>query len=238
MGELQGLEKARRRDVRALADVEPALVGAVAVEGDLLARREALDDLDLEVLAHAIEELDGLVAVDDLAAEGAVLVDDAVHRLLDVAQVAVREAAARLLEVVVEAVVDRGADGDLRAREEPLHGVRHDVRRRVADDLEAVRVGVLDRRHRRRRVDRGVKVDDVAVRVDGDHVVVELAGGLEDLSGGLFFSHDGAPGVPQFGGVGPDGPPAATNTPTSAPAGRWARLMPLAGPGEKPNSSA
>ena len=40
------------------------------------------------------------------------------------------------VEVVVEAVLDRGADGDLRAGEQPLHGVGHHVRGRVADDLE------------------------------------------------------------------------------------------------------
>jgi hypothetical protein len=56
------------------------------------------------------------------------------HHLLDLAQVVVGEAAAGLVEVVIEAVVDRGTDGDLGAGEEALHRVGHDVRGRVADD--------------------------------------------------------------------------------------------------------
>jgi hypothetical protein len=50
------------------------------------------------------------------------------------AQIVLGEAAALLLEVVIEAVVDRGADGDVRAGKEALHRVGHHVSGRVADD--------------------------------------------------------------------------------------------------------
>ena len=43
------------------------------------------------------------------------------------------------LEVVVEAVVDRRADGDLHVGKQPLHRLRHQVCRRVAQDIETFR---------------------------------------------------------------------------------------------------
>ena len=63
-----------------------------------------------------------------------------------VREVLLGEAAAGLVEVVVEAVLDRGADGHLGAREEALHGVGHDVGGRVADDRQAVGIGGADGR--------------------------------------------------------------------------------------------
>ena len=47
------------------------------------------------------------------------------------------------LEVVVEAVLDGGADGVLRAREEAKNGLRHDVRRGVAQDVDGVGIVAL-----------------------------------------------------------------------------------------------
>ena len=159
--ELHGLEEARGGHVRPLADVDP-LVGrrAVLVEADLLVRRDRVDDLDLVGLAHRREHPLGLVAGDHHAPEGRVRVDDLEHGLLDLAQVVVGEAAAGLVEVVIEAVLDRGADGHLGARKEALHGVGHHVRGRVPDDGEPVGVGRADGRQlRRRRLDRRVQVD-------------------------------------------------------------------------------
>ena len=122
--------------------------------------------------------------------KGEFFVDDLEHRLLDLAQVLVGEAAAGLVEVVVEAVVDRRTDGDLRAGEEPLHGVGHDVRGRVADDGEPVGVRRADGRELRgRRLDRRVKVDRAPAVAHRDDVLVELAGRGEDLARGLAISH-------------------------------------------------
>ena len=66
--------------------------------------------------------------------------DRRAHPLLDRGEV-VGDERARQVEVVVEAVLDRGADAELRAREEVEHGLGHDVRRGVAHRVEVV-VGV------------------------------------------------------------------------------------------------
>ena len=102
-------------------------------------------------------------------------------------EIVVGEAAAGLVEVVIEAVVDGGADGDLRAGEEALHGVGHDVRGRVADDREALGVRGLDGGECERGVDGGVEIDDLSVRSNRDDVVAELALRGEQIARGLLF---------------------------------------------------
>ena len=52
----------------------------------------------------------------------------------------------RKLEVVVEAVLDRRADRDLRPRVEPADGLGQEMRRRVAQDVQRVRVVRVARR--------------------------------------------------------------------------------------------
>src|SRR5678809_307670 len=102
----------RRRDMRPFADVYPlaAVLRAVLVEADLLALGDRADDLDLEGLAHLLEERERLFACHDLAPERRVLRDHVEHRLLDLGEVLLAERAAGLVEVVVEAVFDRGPD--------------------------------------------------------------------------------------------------------------------------------
>ena len=62
------------------------------------------------------------------------------HLRLDRGQVFLGERAAlrRRREVVIEAVVGRRAEGDLRAREQVLHRLGEDMREVVADQLERV----------------------------------------------------------------------------------------------------
>ena len=90
----------------------------------------------------ASKSFDGLGLRHLLADDDVVLGDDPPHLGLDLLEVLGRERPARV-EVVVEAVLDRGADPDLHAREEALDRVRAEVRRGVAVELE--RVGVLRR---------------------------------------------------------------------------------------------
>ncbi len=103
-------------------------------------------------------------------------------------EVVVGEAAAGLVEVVIEAVLDGRADGDLRPRKEPLHGVGHHVRGRVPDDSEAVLVGGANRGELAgRSLDGRMQVNRAAAELDGDDVLVELVSGSKDFARGLSF---------------------------------------------------
>ena len=66
-------------------------------------------------------------------------------------------------EVVVEAVLDHRADGDLRSRPERLHGFRENVRRVVADKLERPRIVAANELERRVAVDRVREIGEFAV---------------------------------------------------------------------------
>jgi len=69
----------------------------------------------------------------------------------------------RLYEVVVEAVLDHRADRHLRLGEELLHRVGEQVRRRVADQLQALGILVGDDRELRIALDAVRRVDQLAV---------------------------------------------------------------------------
>ena len=129
--------------MRAAAEV---LEGAVAVERDGLdafVADEVLDQLDLEALVLAAEDLDRLgdrhVAALELLVGGDVLA----HRLLDLRQVVFGDLCiGRELEVVVEAGLDRRADRHLGPRVELDHRLGHHVGGVVADQLQRLGVAV------------------------------------------------------------------------------------------------
>ncbi len=134
-GELHGLDRLRVLQVRAAAEVGEV---ALRVEGDRPVG--GVDELDLVRLALGLEPGARLVGRYLLARPRAALGELAAELLLDPLE---RLLADRLgeLEVVVEAVVDRRPDRDLHARVEPPDGLGKQVRGRVAEDGERVRVG-------------------------------------------------------------------------------------------------
>src|SRR5215475_5432288 len=77
----------------------------------------------------------GLGVAHDAAAEALALPDDLAHLLLDGLEV-VRAERLRHVEVVVEAVLDRRPDAELRLREQVLDGLRHDVRASGEGDVQ------------------------------------------------------------------------------------------------------
>ena len=164
-----GAEPARRRQVRAAAQIDEV---ALAIQRDRLAGRNAADDLGLVALALLQEELDGGIAIPDLAHDFLVARDDLVHALLDALEVFRRERLAAR-EVVVEAVLDRRADRDLRLRIELLDRLRHDVRRVVAQQLEPVRRRARHDLDARVVLDRQREVLQRAVDAHGDGVALE-----------------------------------------------------------------
>ena len=121
-----------RGQVRASAEVLP---GALAIDRDVLAGRDAADDLGLVDLADQLKVGDGRLAVPDLAHDRLVAVDDLLHARLDLGEVIQAE---RLLagEVVIEAVLDSWADGHLRAGEQLLHRLSQDMAYVVADGFQ------------------------------------------------------------------------------------------------------
>src|SRR5215203_2244666 len=134
----------RRRDMRPLAQVDER---AVLVEGGRRGlgagcgrlRREVVQDLDLERLALRLLERAALREGDLGAHEGMIRLDRRAHPVLDRLEVA-RGQRPRKLEVVVEAVVDGGADAELRVREQVEDRLRHDVGGAVAHGIDG-RVG-------------------------------------------------------------------------------------------------
>ena len=124
--------------MRPEAEVDPV---AVPVEGERLRARGRRCPCTISTLYFSpmpSKRREGLVHRDLVADEGQVGLDGLVGRLLDLLEVLRREG--RLArEVVVEAVLDRRADGDLGARVELLHHARHHVRRVVARHLERLR---------------------------------------------------------------------------------------------------
>ena len=118
--------------MRPAAEIEPF---ALRVDLDLLAFGDGVDQLELEGLALVGEQLLRLLAVHHLAAEGRIARDDLAHLGFDLGQIVGREGLVAR-EIVIEAVLDHRADRDLRAGIELLHGLRHHMRRVMADQLE------------------------------------------------------------------------------------------------------
>ena len=95
--------------MRAAAQVDEI---TLLVEGDRLAGRNRLDELNLERLVVLFVEGDRLVTGPYIADDRLVTVDDLVHARLDGGKVLVAERGLAM-EIVIEPVFDRRADGDL-----------------------------------------------------------------------------------------------------------------------------
>ena len=124
---------------------------------------EALSDEIAATMAQAARKI---LAGDRAAAERLRGLDDPLHALLDLLEILRGE---RILdvEVVVEAVFDGRSDRHLRRRIQLFNGLSHQVRSRVADQLESF--GVLCRNDG----NLGIRFNDVR---QIDELVVNLAG--------------------------------------------------------------
>ncbi len=140
--ELERPDPARPLDVRSLAEVAELAVleernGGRRLPGGLRLRREVVEDLDLERLATALLDDAGVVERELLADERMVGRDALVHPVLDRLEVVGRQGS-RQLEVVIEAVRDRGPDSELGAMEQVEDGLGHDVGRGVTHRIQRV----------------------------------------------------------------------------------------------------
>ena len=167
-----------RREMRSAAEIDER---SLAVDRDRLALGDGRDDLRLVLLADAAKELHRVGAAPDLALNGLVAGHDRAHPFLDPFEVVGGE---RLVagEVVVEAVLDGGSDGDLGPGPELLDGLREDVRRIVAQEVEPAGFGPGDEGRADIGVDEGGEVAQLAVDAQGDRVASESpADGLGEI---------------------------------------------------------
>ena len=100
---------------------------ALLVEGDVGVLRQIMDQLHLVGLALLLHELDGLFPGQLEPLQLQLLLADLPHLCLDLLQVLRREGEGGV-QVVVPALVDGGADGQLHLGPQALDGLRHDVR--------------------------------------------------------------------------------------------------------------
>ncbi len=139
--ELERLHPPAVRKVRAAAQVRER---ARRVCGDLGVIGEFTDELELVRLIG--EDLLGLGTREHAAVERLLRGDDVAHLGLDGLEVLGCERAADL-EVVVEAVLDRGTDAEVGAREQFENRLRHHVRGRVAEQVDGLGVTLGHDRH-------------------------------------------------------------------------------------------
>ena len=164
LGELEHLELAGRRHVRAAAQVSEC---ALAVERDVFIGRNRGDDLGLVLLALGLEKLDGLVARHELSGHRLVLFRELGHALFDRRKVLRREWTF-IGKIVIKAVFDHRADGHLRVRKELLDRVGEQVRGGVAEHFEPIRILVGDDGEACVAVDHEGGVDQLAVDPAGE----------------------------------------------------------------------
>jgi len=177
--QLEYLEPARRRHVRPAAEIGEA---PLAVERDRLAGRNRSDDLRLVVLADRLEVTHRVIARHDRAHHRLVEAREFGHLVFDRREILGRE---RPLvgEVVVEPVLDDRADCDLRIGKELLDRIGEQVRRGMAQDLEALRILVGDNRQLDVAIDNVGRIDQLAVDLGRERVPGQAgADGSGDLS--------------------------------------------------------
>src|SRR5215218_4340255 len=133
--ELHRLDRPRVLQVRPAAEIGEL---ALAVERDLSVGR--VNELDLVRLALPLEVAFGLVALDRHALPRPALGDLAPHLLLEAPESLFAHGPGEL-EVVVEAVLDRGPDRDLGTWIQALRRLSEEMGSRVAQNME--RVGVV-----------------------------------------------------------------------------------------------
>ena len=134
---------------------------ALAVDRDRLAGRQIAHDLRLVGLADALVIRGGLVARPHFARDRFVARDDLAHAFFQPFEIAGSEGVVAG-EIVIEPVLDDGADGDLDVGPQFLGGLGEHVRGVVAEHLQPLRVA---------RGDDG----DAGVGLDGAGKIAQLA---------------------------------------------------------------
>ena len=155
--------------MRPAAEIEPV---ALLVDVQVLAGRNGVDQFALEGLALLLEEVERLIARPDFLHDRPVARDDLAHLLFDDRQVFDRER--RLaIEIVIKAVLDHRADGDLRARKKLLHRLGQHMRGVVTNKLQRARIVAAHELEFHVAVDGRGEIGERAVEGHGDRALGE-----------------------------------------------------------------
>ena len=155
--QLEVSEPARAGDMGPPAEVQE---GPVAVDRYHLVVGKLVEPFELEVIVG--EEIASLILAYDTPFEGVVGLDDPFHALLDGRDL-IRGEGLGHVEVVVEAVVDGGAEADAGAGHEFAHRSGQNVSRGVAQHAERFGVAVGQEADRRAVGEGPAEVEDFTV---------------------------------------------------------------------------
>ena len=181
-GQLECLQVARRGHVRSAAKIHPV---ALAVDRNRILG--LVDYLDLVLLAHRREFRDGLRARNFGPRDLVVGLRQLAHLRFDLRQVFESERRGRR-EVVEKAVLDNRTNRHLRAGIERLHRHRHQMRRRVTDNVETLGRFGQHRLDRRVVLELARQIDDFAVDASGDQVAARHV--LQQVANDSASRHD------------------------------------------------
>ena len=156
-------ELAGGRQMRTQTQIQPGV--ALAIDGERLILETFAYPLGLERLTILLEVCDRLGMRPDLAPDRQIALHDLAHLLFDLFEIGLGERFAAG-EVVVEAVLGRGAEGDLRAWKQLLHGLGHHVRGVVADGLQRLGLVTCDDADAGVGLDRTGQVPQLAIDRD------------------------------------------------------------------------
>ena len=135
--QLEGLDGTGRSAVRAGTEVDEV---ALAVDGDDGIFRKVFDEFYFIILASVFEEFQSVGTGQDFFGNGKVFFDDLSHFSFNGSKVFLCETVF-CVEVVVEAVFNGRANGELDAREEVLDSLCHDMRCCMAERIFPFLVG-------------------------------------------------------------------------------------------------
>ena len=164
MEKLEILQVGRVRDVRPLAEIDE---WPVRVRRDDLVFRELAQALELEGIIG--EPRPGLCLRHLFPDERILLRDDLLHLRLELLEIIGSEGLLHL-EVVVEAVFDRGTEADPGIGTEPAHGRGENVRARMPQHGQRVRVLLRDYPEISALAERCIEIENLSVQFDRDRV--------------------------------------------------------------------
>lgn len=184
-GDLHQLERVayltRAGQVRAATKIKPV---SLSIDSNDLILGKVLDQLRFEILAHVAKFGDGFIAVPDFAHEIIVATNDLAHLLLDGFEIVLGK---RLIamKIVVESVLDNGADRDLGPREKLLHGLSEHMGSVVSDQFDPFRVLISDQLNLCITLDRAGCIAQLPIQLCGQNFLRQRFGdGGRDLHWG------------------------------------------------------